>query len=297
MICFRLLDRWRRTLAAGCAVALVVGPGCGRSDPKGREAGQDASASRPPHGEPALCDPAAPLIEVGPIHAGGEDATDARATGRITLVRSGECARVRLDLLADAAGGAPAERPGAMRGALLRDLGVVRFPLARAIESVGDPDTTIEGGDPLRAAYVVRARDGSFYFDVHLKAAAVVLAMALPGPARLLVEARPGGGAVPVPPAAARNVVVLEPRPGAAVYPLVIRGYARTFEANVIARLSVEGAVVATTFGTAADGSTTWGEFELRIPGGPAGPLELFVGEDDAESGGERGVRISLVLP
>jgi len=90
---------------------------------------------------------------------------------------------------------------------------------------------------------------------------------------------------------------VLEPRAGAVSYPLKIRGYARTFEANVIARLSVGDRVVARTHGTAADYATTWGEFELTIARGPSGDVDLFVGEDSAADGTPVGVTILLHFP
>ena len=107
----------------------------------------------------------------------------------------------------------------------------------------------------------------------------------------------PGGGVVPQPAQSARSIVVLEPRAGAAKYPIVIRGYARTFEANVVARLAAGGKVAAQAHGTAADYVTAWGEFELTIPAGPSGDVELFVGEDSAKDGTPVGVTIPLHLP
>ena len=48
--------------------------------------------------------------------------------------------------------------------------------------------------------------------------------------------------------------------------------------------------------GTAADWATTWGEFELTIPRGPSGRVDLFVGEDSAKDGTPIGVTIPLTL-
>jgi hypothetical protein len=258
-------------------------------------------------GDPPLCDPARAAVETGRLdvwsgvdpsraHASEEvRVSDVRAIGRFELVRQGNCARVRIPFLES--NGAPANDSGSGPGEVLRSLGIVRFPLSHSINTIVQPDTTIEGGDPIRALYVVRAPNSTLHLDVHLSEAAVLRSAALSDPARLLVDATPGGGAIPAPAATDRNVVVLEPRAGAAAYPLSIRGYARTFEANVIARLSRNGSVVAQVHATAADWSSTWGEFELTIPKGPLGRLELFVGEDDAESGRERGVRIPVVMP
>ncbi len=295
-----------RWLALASA-ALLVTAGCGRSGTSERpgEEREGRSVTGALEGEPALSDPARAAVESGPIDVWvGADtsrvrasealASDARAIGRFDLVRRSDCARVRVPFFG--ATGAPATLPGVGRGEVLRSLGVVRFPLPGIVEIV-QADTTIEGGDPIRALYVVRAPNSTLHLDVHLSEAALLRSVALSDPARLLVDASPGGGAIPAPAATHANVVVLEPRAGAAAYPLSIRGYGRTFEANVIARLSRNGEVVAQTHTTAADWSMTWGEFEMTIPKGPSGRLELFVGEDDAESGRERGVRIPVVMP
>jgi NAD(P)H-flavin reductase len=88
----------------------------------------------------------------------------------------------------------------------------------------------------------------------------------------------------------------MEPRGGGVTYPIVIRGYARTFEANVQAWIEQHEAMIASTkvHATAADWATTWGEFELTIPHGPDGDVTLFVGEESAKDGAPIGVRIPL---
>jgi hypothetical protein len=48
------------------------------------------------------------------------------------------------------------------------------------------------------------------------------------------------------------------------------------------------------TFTTAADYLVTWGEFRLTLPDGPKGPLELQVGEGDAETGRWVGLSVEL---
>jgi hypothetical protein len=113
------------------------------------------------------------------------------------------------------------------------------------------------------------------------------------------VDVQPGGGPFPGPAAAEDGVVVLEPRiqphePPTFAYPLVITGYARTFEANVIARLRTNSDVEAETFTTAAAWAEAWGEFVLEVVDGPAGAVELFVGELSARDGTEQGVRLDI---
>jgi hypothetical protein len=251
------------------------------------------TSTRPNPYDPALCDPAHPGVEVGSIDAGGAGVSDAKRTGALALISKDACRRVTLALLDP--DGAPATRPGRLVGALDRANGLVRFPLPVSVTEVGQADSAF-GDGLVAAAYVVHGREGKFFLDVHLGAPALASAHALDSPARLLVDLGPGGGAVPERAPHARNVVVTEPRAGQATYPLTIRGYARTFEANVIARLTAEGVVRASTFGTAADWATTWGEFELRIPEGPLGRVQLFVGEDSAKDGTPIGVTIPLVM-
>jgi hypothetical protein len=145
------------------------------------------------------------------------------------------CERLVLDLVTD--DGSPADRPGAVSAEVHRDLGVVRLSL-RDVEWV-DPeatDATFDG--PLaRGAYAVFSPDGRWvYVDVHLADAAEAHVSTLDDPARVVVDLRPGGGAVPAAAPSDDRVVVLRPRPGPASYPLTVTGYARTFEANVVVR-------------------------------------------------------------
>ena len=229
----------------------------------------------------AGCEAATHGIEDGAFAAAG-DSGAAVATEGFTLARDGTCRSIALALAGSAA----------VRGEFMRSYGVVRLTLPRGLERIDDADTTF--ADPLAAAaYVVHGRDGGYHLDVHLAQPALALARAEAG--RLEVELAPGGGAVPTAAPRARNVVVLEPRQGTARYPLVVRGYARTFEANVQAWIT--GSPETKTFTTAADWMTTWGEFELTIPSGPSGDIQLFVGEESAQDGTPIGVTIPLRMP
>jgi hypothetical protein len=267
-------------------IALVV-VGCGS---KHEAAHNEARLA----GDPALCDTLFQVVEDGPFIPFAGDSTRATATGEWGATRDGECERVSLALLRG--DGAPQHPVVPLRGGLLRSYGIVRVAIPGAIDAIADPDTAI--ASPLvTAAYVVHARDGSYYVDIHLAQPALARLIPLARPARIGIDLSPGGGAVPTRAPRARNVVVLEPRAGAVTYPLKIRGYARTFEANVIARLSFAGKVARQTHGTAADYATTWGDFELTIPKGPSGDVDLFVGEDSAADGTPVGVTIPLHFP
>jgi hypothetical protein len=279
-----------RTLASALFVLCLV---LGACSPRRETIEHAGSSTARTHGEPPLCDPAHPGIETGSLDAGGTDPGDAKKTASITLASSGDCRRLTLAFLGNE--GAPATESGKLTGALDRANGLVRFPLPPSVTEVGQADTVFQ--DPLVAAvYVVHGLQSQFFVDVHLAHPAMASAHALDGPARLFVDLAPGGGAVPSGAPRAPNVVVIEPRSGAASYPLVVRGYARTFEANVIARIAQGDSIRLTSHATAADWSMTWGEFEMTIASGPSGSVQLFVGEDSAKDGTPTGVTIPLVM-
>ena len=184
-------------------------------------------------------------------------------------------------------------------------LGLLRLRLPwKELSETQVADTTLPG--IVERAYVVRplgadptSRSG-LVVDLHLRHSTSARVLLLGSPARVVVDLeRPHGGYVNVrvpPIAVSPRVVVIEPAGGVARYPLEIRGYARTFEANVVARIRQGGRLVAESVTTAADWTATWGEFAISIPDGPRGRIELFVGEDSARDGTEEGVRIPLVM-
>ena len=192
--------------------------------------------------------------------------------------------------------GLPADRVGPVRAEVLRERGVVRLTLPLQVVSAAIVDNHF-GTFLADRAFVVRPLAGdSLHLDLHLRSPALVRVRALERPALVLVELRAGGDPLPRSAPAAQRVVVLSPVPGAARYPLTIEGYARTFEANVIAELRGRRGEPARTRTTAADYLAAWGEFRMRIERGPTGPVELFVGEHSAADGAEQGVRIELEI-
>jgi hypothetical protein len=245
-----------------------------------------APESRTDRTPAADCDAAVHGIENGSLAVAGHAVTYT-GSGAITLARTGACRQLALALTG--ADGAPP-----VRMEFLRSYGIVRLDLPARLERVDEADTTF--ADPLAtAAYVVHGRAGGYFLDVHVVQPALALARTAAG--NITLELAPGGGAVPTAAPRARNVVVLEPRQGSATYPLTIRGYARTFEANVQAWITSGDSTYAKTFTTAADWSTTWGEFEITIPRGPSGDVQLFVGEESAKDGTPIGVTIPLRMP
>ena len=95
------------------------------------------------------------------------------------------------------------------------------------------------------------------------------------------------------------RVVLLAPRDGKRVDSadaLTVRGYARTFEANVVMRLVTDEPVFE-TFTTATSWADAWGWFEqhVRPEDIPMGPFRLEVGEYSAKDGVWQGVSIDLI--
>ncbi|HDH03140.1 MAG TPA: hypothetical protein ENH15_02710 [Actinobacteria bacterium] len=136
--------------------------------------------------------------------------------------------------------------------------------------------------------------DGSMFVDLHLSESVGATAVELRNPARVAVELRPGGEPIQLGAAIGTNIVITEPARRTVEYPIVVRGYSRTFEATVLARLSAEGSAIDEYFTTAADWTVTWGEFVFEVPTGPGGDLSLFVGEESAEDGELEGVTLEL---
>jgi hypothetical protein len=220
---------------------------------------------------------------------------DAREISSLRWSAHDGCERLVIDLRAE--DGRPAEGTGPVEVEVRRELGVVRVSL-RGVERV-NPDATdgTFGGPLARAAYSVRSPDGrSTYVDVHLGEAAEAHVDALAEPARVVIDLRRGGTQIPGPAASDGRIVVLEPRPGAARYPLTVTGYARTFEANVVVRIEQGGRKVFEAFTTATAWLDAWGHYSFVIDDGPSGPIQLHVGEYSARDGTWQGATVELEM-
>lgn len=192
--------------------------------------------------------------------------------------------------------GSPAASVSKVRAEVLRELGIVRIHL-REVEQVRPEATEASFSGLARGAYSVRSGEGRWvYVDLHLADEAEVHVDVLDDPGRVVVDLRPGGPAIPPPPAVHQRVVVLEPRGGRQSYPLTITGYARTFEANVVARIEQGGEEVEETFTTATAWAEAWGHFSMTIEQGLPGPTTLHVGEYSARDGSWEGVAIDLEM-
>lgn len=247
------------------------------------------SSSRP------VCLEGGSFLADGPLPLDPRSDGDAARVGELRWEGHEGCERFVIDLMGEE--GSPAAAAGDVRARLLRRLGVVRIDL-REVESVDPQATDARFDGPLaRAAYAVWSPEGRWtYVDLHLADAAEARVLLLADPARVVVDLRPGGGGLPAPAASGQRVVVLEPRPGPASYPLTVSGYARTFEANVVARLERSGERVHEDFTTATAWVDAWGHYSITIPDGPPGPVRLHVGEHSARDGTWEGVAVDLEM-
>lgn len=287
-------------------VPLLACPGPPEDPPPEDRPPEDRPAEAPAdclRGEPFVADgPVPPPGEPGPLAVDVEESAPAASGMRDAHRVSGlrweaheGCERFVIDLVAEEE--EPATSAGRVRAEVLRDLGVVRISL-RDVEWVDREATDATFDGPLaRGAYAVWSPEGRWvYVDLHLADAAEAHVALLEDPARVAVDLRPGGGPVPEPAPRARHVVVLDPRPGSAEYPLTVTGYARTFEANVVGRLEREGETVADTFTTATAWVDAWGHYSLTLPGGPTGAVTLQVGDYSAKDGTWEGAAVELEM-
>lgn len=233
-----------------------------------------------------------PFAGDGLLARGGQTDTDAERLAGLRWEAQDGCERVEIEFAS--AAGAPATDPPPVTVDLLRHLGVLRVEIGEAVDSTAVADALFEG-TLVGAAYVVRSLRGSLFVDLHLTGPAQGRAVLLTSPGRVVVDLTPGGAQLRGTPAVADFVVLVTPFQRAVSYPLRVTGYARTFEANVLARVRKANRLEAETFTTAADYLETWGEFELSILEGPQGRIELFVGEDSPQDGVESGVTLDLV--
>lgn len=272
--------------------AAATGAACAGSDQPAPDPGRrtvEAQDERP------VCLQAERYTSDGPVAVAPPPGGDAAGVAGLRWGRHEGCERFVIDLAAG--NDAPAATPGMVTADMMRGLGILRVHL-REIDRVASDATDATFDGPLaRAAYVVRPPgDPGTWVDLHLGEPAEAAVLVLDEPARVVVDLRPGGGMLPAPAPIGDRVVVLEPRPGRASYPLVVIGYARTFEANVVARLERDGEDVVETFTTSTGWVDAWGHYTITIRNGPRGPVRLHVGEYSARDGTWDGVAVDLEM-
>jgi hypothetical protein len=241
---------------------------------------------------------ATPFANGGIISAFGGASGDAAQISGIRAATYPGCERVVVDLLT--VDGAPAGSVGLTGVEYNESVGVVRINLPKDVAMTAVTDLLLDG-DLISRAFVVRTVGGNLAIDVHVVAEVGVAlrAFEVDAPSRIVVDLRSDTEAQPARGAAIGDgIVVVEPAPGAVSDPLQISGYARTFEANVVARLHEdrdEDAIAEATT-TATDWSEAWGEYTIVFETPPLRALELFVGADSPIDGSPVGVWIPIDL-
>jgi hypothetical protein len=193
------------------------------------------------------------------------------------------------------AGGAPATEPGGVRAELLRDQGIVRLRLDDLVTSTAIADRVVER-QLVDRVYVVRSLDGDLYVDIHLGSAVLARASIKRSPAKVIVDLQAGGPELEALPLVSDSAIVVTPTKPNAEYPLMVEGYARTFEAAVVLRIRQGDRLDLEDVTSAADYLITWGEFRFEVSEGPTGNVDIFVGEDSPEDGSERGAHFTLEM-
>ena len=202
------------------------------------------------------------------------------------------CERLVVELAT--AGGAPATEPGGVRAEMLRDRGIVRLSLDDMVTSTAIADRTVER-QLVDRVYVVRSLDGTLYVDIHIGSAVLARASVTRSPAALIVDLQSGGPPLEGRPVVSDAAVVTSRTDRKAEYPLLVEGYARTFEAVVVLRVRQGNRLEIEAVTSAADHLITWGEYQFEVVSGPSGSVDVFVGEDSPEDGAERGAYFTLV--
>ncbi|HYM82363.1 MAG TPA: Gmad2 immunoglobulin-like domain-containing protein [Candidatus Limnocylindria bacterium] len=283
-----------KSILALSVVAMAVLGGCA---PKGERTSPSATSQptsdSPFH--PTLAAGGESFVDSGRVVVAGRDAGDAVQVS--SLIAASHAGGERLVIGFSRADGFPASTLGEVTVEFLRQTRVIRVHLPAEVVSTAITDNTFTG-DYSDRAYVVRSRESAaLYVDLHLRSAAVARPTVYSAPALVSIELQRGGSTLPPwPSVGARVVVLAPPRDGRTTYPIEVEGYARTFEANVVAELRQDGKIRAKAVTTAADYVSAWGEYRLRFTDGPRGPVQLFVGEHSAKDGSAEGVTADLFV-
>jgi hypothetical protein len=240
-----------------------------------------------------------PFTDRGTTSVLGGARPDAQQLAGIDWVTTPECERIVFSFFT--ARGAPASQIGLSRLEFAPEQGILRIEMPRDVDASGVADALVEGA-LVERAFVVRSRSGSLAVDLHFVIGVAVEARGLliGSPARLVVDLRPAEDGDPVggsPPTIVGDIVVLSPSAGPAGYPLRVRGYARTRDDVVTARVATDGGPDIERRVTAAPSDDSWGEFAVTISEGPSGSIMLLVSTDAGASSGESGASVPLMIP
>jgi hypothetical protein len=239
----------------------------------------------------AGCPDEGEFVEDGTIASVDQDQSDSSVIGHISWTTDESCDKFTFSFITSE--GAPATTPPTVTATYVEGVPVIRIAV--------DADQTVITDQLIETAlidrlYVVKALSGGMFVDLHLAGPAQARIRTEGTPARVILDLQPGIVEFPTAPAYSDLAVVVTPLDSEILGgTLLVSGYTRTFESNVLIIATAGNEVVAETFTTAAGGLETWGEFQTEIVL-PPGNLSLFVGDENAEKGGLEGVTISLTV-
>lgn len=295
--------RLRHLLTLGAALAFVVA-GCSGdsgSEPVAPTAAPTVLPPGPapdPVETPCLLE-SPPFTDRGTTSVLGGARPDAQQLAGIDWVTTSGCERIVFSF--STRRGAPASQIGLSRLEFAPEQGILRIEMPRDVDTSGVADALVEGA-LVQRAFVVRSRSGSLSVDLHFVAGAAVEARGLiiGSPARLVVDLRASSDGDPLgssPPTIVDDIVVLSPSSGAAAYPLRVRGYARTRDDVVTARVVTDDGPDIERRVTAAPSGDSWGEFAVTVSEGPSGSIVLLVSTGAGASVGDSEASVALTVP
>lgn len=203
------------------------------------------------------------------------DDSDANIVSGVRWSVFDECERVVIDFAASS--GAPAVSPPGVGPLFIRPAGVLRLQFDPVVTRSAFMDQVLEGNLVTRA-YVVRRSTNDIFIDLHLSQAALVRVNVVSGPARVVVDIRPGGDPYRAQPVITDSLVVIDPVEGSVVFPFTVNGYSRGGESEMAVAISSGGTDEVHT-GAVGAGGDAWGAFTVLVPDGMAGPAAMIVGD------------------
>lgn len=239
--------------------------------------GTTTTTSAPPttSDQPVCLTGLQPFVSTGGAGVIERDDTDARIISGIRWTSYDECERIILEF--SAASGAPAVSPPGVGPLFIRSAGVLRLQLDQVVSSSAVIDQAIDTA-LVSHAFVVRRSTGELFVDLHLEAPVTIRVTVASGPARIVVDAVPGGSDYLSPAIVTDDLVVVDPIGGELIYPFTVNGYVRGQVAPMTVVLST-GSDDFAFEGEVGGQSDTWRAFTVLVSDGPVGPASLVVGD------------------
>jgi hypothetical protein len=229
------------------------------------------------------------FFENGLVDESDNTGSDSATIGLISWEAEEACETFEIEF--ESAEGAPATTPPSVSARFLDEIGVLRVSTSANDTVITDQLVETLLVDRL---YVVRAIDGGTFIDFHLAGPAQARIELDNSPARLTLELQPGIIEYNSAPTITDQLVLISPVEDSEVpLGLSVSGYARDLESDLLLIATQGNEVIDEVSATTASATAVWAAFSgsLELI---EGEHRLFVGTEDAESGGFDGVSIDL---